>query len=148
MSRLQIPSNQLRAQSPCALVLASSAILLAPVTGLSAQDTSARQLADRVRTGVHRAAITGNEAALADVLLLARRAVTALPDDGLLNHYLGYALYRLGMQALEDDMDLATEALEDSEAYLQRSIEMLPIPNRTRSWRPCSGCGSSTTRRP
>jgi len=108
------------------LVLASLAVMLAPDAGLSAQD-HARAIADRVRNGVHDAFIAGNDSALADILLIARRAVTALPDDALVNHYLGYALYRLGMQALEDDNDLAIEALEESEVYLQRSMRIHPI---------------------
>ena len=107
-------------------VLASLSVMLAPTPGVSAQD-HARAIADRVRNEVHGAFIAGNDSALADIVLIARRAVTALPDDALVNHYLGYALYRLGMQALEDDNDLAIEALEESEAYLQRSMKIHPI---------------------
>ena len=127
MSRLQVLSNRLHTPSLRALVLASSAVMLVPFTGLSAQDMNARELADRVRIGIHGAAVTGNAAALLDIVLVARRAVTALPDYALVNHYLGYALYRLGMHALEDDMDLAIEMLEESEAFLERSIEIEPI---------------------
>lgn len=126
MSRRHILMTGLRPPSLRGLAAALAAVALVPAGGLSAQDR-AHATADRMRSEIHRAAIAGSDTAFADIVLFARRAVTAFPEDALINHYLGYALYRVAMRTLGDDAGLALEMLEESEAHLQRSIDNQPI---------------------
>ena len=105
-------------------------VLLAVVTlwpgALAAQDMDPLELADRLRTGLAEAEIQGDTAALGQMVTLARRAVTAFPDDALLHHYAGYGIYRLAIRRMADGStvdDLLTEA----ESSLRASIETRPL---------------------
>ena len=126
MSRRHILMTGLRPPSLRGLAAALAAVALVPASGLSAQHR-AHATADRMRSEIHRATIAGNDTAFADIVLFARRAVTAFPEDALINHYLGYALYRVAMRTPGDDTELALEMLEESETHLQRSIDNEPI---------------------
>lgn len=126
MSRRHILMTGLRPPSLRGLAAALAAAALVPAGGLSAQDR-AHATADRMRSEIHRATIAGNDTAFADIVLFARRAVAAFSEDALINHYLGYALYRVATRTLGDDTELALEMLEESETHLQRSIGIEPI---------------------
>ena len=109
-----------------ALLLAGTFQLGAP-RGLAAQTLDPVELAERLRTGLDEASIAGDDDALGHSVILARRAVTAFPDHGLLNHYMGYALYLLAQRTMETDMRAAHASLEEAESFLEKSIELLPI---------------------
>ena len=85
------------------------------------------ELAERLRTGLEEAIIAGDTDALGEMVILSRRTATAFPDNALLNHYLGYAIYRLSGRTMETDMSAAHRLLEEAESFLQRSIEIEPI---------------------
>ncbi len=107
--------------------VALCAVVLAPTTGLAAQAPDGHEAANRLRAEIREAVLTGSESGLANAVIRARRAVSAFPDDAMLNHYLGYALYRTGAAMFEHDEGMAVGMLEESETYLQRAIEIEPI---------------------
>lgn len=100
----------------------------APDSGLALQDLAPGELAGRLRAGVEEAVIAGDEEGLSEMVTLARRAVTAFPEHGLLHHYLGYTLYRLGTLRFDSDPNRALATLFESESALLRAIELGPIP--------------------
>ena len=89
-------------------------------------DSAARLIAGGVRTG--------DRQALGAARTLLDRALTALPDDPLLQHYAAYAAYRasvLAMARAEDGTAARAEAqalLERADSLLERSAERLPLP--------------------
>lgn len=109
-----------------ALLLAGTFQLGAP-RGLAAQSLDPVELAERLRAGLDEASIAGDDDALGHSVILARRAVTAFPDDALLNHYMGYALYLLAERTMVTDVRAAHGSLEEAESFLERSIEIQPI---------------------
>ena len=109
-------------------VLACVALLLVPSAGSAFQAPNPGEVALRLRTSVAEAVIAGDSEHLTEAVTLARRAATALPENGLLHHYLGYALYRLATLRFEADPDGALVILSESESALRRSIELEPIP--------------------
>ena len=106
-----------------ALLLASA---LQP-RGLAAQTLDPGELAERLRTGLEEATIAGDTDALGEMVILSRRAVTAFPDDALLNHYMGYVIYRLAGRTMETDMDASHALLKEAESFLEKSVEIQPI---------------------
>lgn len=106
-------------------VLASTLITTHPA--LAAQDLDPVNVAERLRTGLHEAEIAGDDDATRQMITLARRAVTAFPDNALVNHYLGYALYRLAGPMMETDADGALAMLAEAQSFLERSIGIEPI---------------------
>ena len=117
--RLRVPTLRILALAPV--------MLLAQVPAVAAQDLDRGELAERLRTGIAEAALMGENVGLNQMVTLARRAVTAFPNDALLNHYAGYALYRLAGPTMETDMAGALALLADSESFLEKSIEVQPI---------------------
>ncbi len=106
------------------------ALLLAPALQpwvLAAQTLDRGELAERLRTELEEAKIAGDADALRQMVILSRRAVTAFPEDALLNHYAGYALYRLAGPTMETDLNAAYSLLEEAESFLERSVEIEPI---------------------
>lgn len=102
--------------------------LIAPTSPtLTAREPDPVTIAERLRAGLYEADITGGDEAMDQMVTLARRAVTALPDDAPIIHYLGYALYRLAGPAMETDADGALAILAEAQSFLERSIEIRPI---------------------
>ena len=109
-------------------VALGSGLLWAGAPALAAaQDLDPQALAERLRAGLREAGVSGDENGLGELVILARRAVTAFPDDALLNHYAGYALYRLATRILEGNPARARGMLEEAESFLERSMEIEPI---------------------
>lgn len=128
-SRLASPAPRrpwCRAGIRGALLLGAAALNSAPV--LTAQNRGYSEAADLLRAGIHEAVVTGDEAGLTDLVIQARRAIAAFPDDALFSHYLGYGLFRLSGMMLEYDGNLALRMLEESATVLEHSIEIDPIP--------------------
>ena len=78
---------------------------------------SAAKWADSLSREIDKANLSGDAAKLDSAAALADRAATAFPTDGLILHYLGYALYRQGM----------TQMARGAEAqfYLTRALSVL-----------------------
>lgn len=85
-----------------------------------------------MRTGLEKAEIAGDADALRQMVTLSRRAVTAFPEDALLNHYAGYALYSLAGRTMETDTDASHALLQEAESFLEarkayeRALELEP----------------------
>lgn len=109
-------------------LLACVALLLVPTAGFSFQAPNPGEVATRLGTGIAEAVIAGDEEGLAEMVALARRAVTAFPENGLVHHYLGYALYRVATLRFAADPDGALATLFEAESSLLRSIELEPVP--------------------
>ena len=116
-----------RTMTPSSVALAA-ALIATPPPSLTAQDLDPATVAERLRTGLHAADISGDPEVLGQMVTLARRAATAFPGDALVNHYLGYALYRLAGPTMETDADGAFTMLAEAQSSLERSIEIEPIP--------------------
>lgn len=127
MPYLQDFANRLSPVARRAVVLVSCTALLSHIPRLDAQELHPGELSERLRSGIHEAIVVGDARALDQMVTLARRAVTAFPDDAMLNHYAGYALHRLVERNIRTDPPRAMEWLEESESFLQRSIEIQPI---------------------
>lgn len=112
----------MKATGSIALVLA--AMLLAP-GGLRAQP-DAITLADSIQSEIVAAYVRGDDARLEEARALAERAVAIHPEDPLLHHYLGFALYRQAA-VMHDDPDLQ-RLLDAAEAALARSAAIRPLP--------------------
>lgn len=113
--------------TPAFAALTFASITAAPPT-LTAQDLDPVAVAERLRTGLYEADISGDAEALDRMLTLARRAATAFPGDALVNHYLGHALYRAAGPMMETDADAALSMLAEAQSFLEHSIGIEPIP--------------------
>lgn len=111
-----------------ASVALAAALIASPPPTLTAQELDPATVAERLRTGLHAADLSGDSEALDQMATLARRAATAFPGDALVNHYLGYALYRLAGPKMETDADGALTMLREAQSSLERSIEIEAIP--------------------
>ncbi len=106
----------------CAIITALGIPAL-PVAGQTAP--TPESLADSIRVEIDRASIEGDDARLEEARVLAERAVTAYPDDGLLHYYLGEAMYR---QATTANSEEARRIAERAEEVLRRAAELNPLP--------------------
>ena len=113
---------------------------------LTAQELDPAAIAERLRIGLDEAQITGDDEAMDRMVTLARRAATAFPDDALINHYLGYALYRLAGPTMETDVDAALAMLAEAESFWSTRSGSTRSPSPTRCCRRCWACGSSARR--
>lgn len=109
-------------------LLVCAALLLVPTAGFAFQAQNPTEVAARLGTGIAEAVIAGDDEGLAEMVTLARRGVTAFPENGLVHHYLGYALYRVATLRFAADPDGALAILFEAESSLLRSIELEPIP--------------------
>lgn len=119
----------LRVPQPTVLLPAFALLLASALQprGLAAQTLDPGELAERLRTELQEAKIAGDADALRQTVILSRRAVTAFPEDALLNHYVGYALYCLAGRTMETDINASHALLEEAESFLERSGEIEPI---------------------
>lgn len=108
--------------------LACVSLMLVPTPSYAAQELDPAQVAERLRSRIAEAVVAGDEERLAGLTLVARRAVTAFHEDALLQHYLGYGLYRLATLRFAADPDEALATLRESELALLRSINLDPLP--------------------
>jgi tetratricopeptide (TPR) repeat protein len=108
--------------APIAWIIASL-MLSAPVT---AQLPDANVLADSIQSEVIAASVRGDDDRLQAARALAERTVLAYPDDALLHHYYGYALYRIAARAHDgEDVDAMLVTAEEA---LTRSAQLEPLP--------------------
>lgn len=97
---------------------APAAAATAPVLG------GAARWADSARRLIDRGDITGDTARIAAGAGVARKALTAFPNDPVLLHYLGYAEYRLAQRL---DGDAARDRFEAAVTSLEASAAVRPV---------------------
>jgi len=82
--------------------------------------------ADTISKEIEEAQIAGDVARLADAAALAGRAAAAFPNDGLIQHYHGYAIYRQGILKVGRGTDASAE-FEQAKSILERSLKTRPL---------------------
>ncbi|HJU69677.1 MAG TPA: tetratricopeptide repeat protein [Gemmatimonadaceae bacterium] len=107
-------------------------VVAAAISAASAQAQSPNgrdKWADSARIEIEAATALGNLDRLRQASALLERALTALPDDPLLLHYLGYARYREAtiMQGMKREEDEYRPLLEAADSLLERSASTLPL---------------------
>lgn len=119
-------ANRLPAQAGLTASRTSSSSV-SPVSTLAAQSPALRW-ADSVRRLIDTAVVRGDTLALRNAALLADRALQAMPGDGLLLHYRGYATYRLAERVSMKD-EARRDSLHDAVLeWLEQSAAKLPLP--------------------
>jgi tetratricopeptide (TPR) repeat protein len=92
-----------------------------------AADASARWV-DSLSRQLNRAVTTGDVSALRASAALADKLLQAFPNDGLLQHYRGYAAYRLSVMLPEQgDAAGAEQQAEQAMTWLNRSTTTRPL---------------------
>jgi tetratricopeptide (TPR) repeat protein len=109
------------------------AVLHACVSGAGAQPaspalTGAARWADSARVVIERSWLAGDSAALAAAGTMLDRALTAFPNDPLLQHYRGYVLFRQGQSEQADDAKSQEATLLRAIDLFRRSAASRPLP--------------------
>jgi tetratricopeptide (TPR) repeat protein len=82
--------------------------------------------ADTVSHEIDRAYISGDPAKMQSARALAERVATAFPNDGLILHYEGFALYREGTMLTGRGTD-ATDLYQRAQIVLEKSLKLHPL---------------------
>lgn len=120
-------------QSLSKALSACAAVALALTTSTShagaQQLTGVAKWADSVRVLIESAIVKWNPPALEQAIAVIDRVLTVTPDEPMLLHYKGYALFRQGGILLgANRMKEAKEVLEAADAALEQSAKTLPWP--------------------
>lgn len=121
-----------RCSSRLRLSLLTGAMALAMPMASAAQAaplTGAARWADTVRRSLDAAVILGDVNAVRSAKALADRALMAFPDDALLLHYQGSAIWREAQLVNAREQEAEAKALfERAISVLQRSAQARPLP--------------------
>ena len=113
---------------PTRLALLLTLLAAAPARA-QAPDPARDRWADSARREIEAAVPAGDRARLGAARVLVERALAAFPDDPLLLHYAGYALWRESALLLgAGDQRGARALLEQADALLARSEKRLALP--------------------
>ncbi len=117
----------------CCSNLAAGVTLLLVASTLNAQSNAvasgAARWADSARRVLDAAVLRGDSAGIRAARRISERALLAFPDDGLLLHYQGSALWREGQWlAGHGNPEASVTAMEQAIAVLQRSAAQRPLP--------------------
>lgn len=100
------------------------ALLLRPP--MAAPDTTlADRIADSARVAIEVAYASGRPEAVVEARRVAERGSERFPADGLLKHYVGYALFREGLLRTGDSARAVMERARDA---LRAALEKRPLP--------------------
>ena len=119
----------------CSIVVSAACVVLQPAG--AQQLTGAARWADSARVDLEAGYAAGEVARVAAARALVERALAAHPNDALLLHYQGYALYREatlrdalgGGQSGDKDRSRDVRPLfEEADRVLERSAAALPLP--------------------
>jgi tetratricopeptide (TPR) repeat protein len=91
-----------------------------------AQGNAPAKWADTISTEIEQAQLAGDATHLDAAAALAARVATAYPNDGLILHYQGYAIYRQGILLAGRGGD-GTALFEQARPILERSIKARPL---------------------
>jgi tetratricopeptide (TPR) repeat protein len=116
-----------------------AAQVASPVAAPAPALTGAARWVDTVRVSIERAVISGDTRALVAAGALADRALTAFPNDALLLHYKGYALYRELMSSSAPRTDVFTSRMEQAVDLLERSAAVRPLAETQALLSSCHG---------
>lgn len=117
------------AAMPIAAGAAPAQAAATPTTAAAPTPADRDRWADSARRAIEAAATRADRAALAIARALLDRALAAHPNDPLLLHYQGYALWREASLVLGGDRPRdARPLLQAADRVLERSAERLPLP--------------------
>lgn len=103
-------------------------LLTVTLTAPAAAQLTPHQWADSARRQIEVAVERADVARLSSARQVVERALAQHPDDGLLLHYQGYALWREGsLVAAAGDEKRARQLLEEASKSLERSADRLPL---------------------
>ncbi len=99
-------------------------------TRVAAQSTAAIKWADSANKLIEAGIATGQSTGLDPAIALIDRVLTVTPNDGLMLHYKGYALYRKASPMMEDEKRKAEAKalLDEADDAFERSAKTLPWP--------------------
>ena len=106
-------------------LFAAAALIAAGTSSVRAQSAPAKW-ADTVSMEIEKANESGDPAKLAAARALAERVSVAYPNDGLMTHYLGFALYREAVVTTGRGGNAST-LLERAQALLEQSLKSHPL---------------------
>lgn len=106
--------------------LAGAVLAITPLALTAQAPPGAVRWADSARITLDRAVINGNAARIAAARGIAERALLAFPDDAMLLHYQGVALWREAQ--VTRPREAANALLERAIGILQRSDAARPMP--------------------
>jgi tetratricopeptide (TPR) repeat protein len=109
-----------------AAALLSASCVQAQAQG-TAQGTAPAKWADTLSREIETAQMAGDLVRLQAAVALADRIATAYPADGLIQHYRGYALYRMGTVQTGKNID-ASAIYEKARSILDLSLKTHPLP--------------------
>ena len=105
-------------------------LIASSLAGMAARPSAAQSApakwADTIATEIENAQMAGDSTKLAAAVALASRVAIAYPNDGLILHYKGYALYRQGLfRSRNAD---ASPLFQDAFDVLSKSLATHPLP--------------------
>ncbi len=106
--------------------IAAGALLALASLTLPAQGNAPPKWADTISAEIEKAQMASDSTALAAAVALASRVAIAYPNDGLILHYQGYALYR--QASLAGQHGDATPIFQRAYAILSKSLEHKILP--------------------
>jgi tetratricopeptide (TPR) repeat protein len=108
------------------LIISTSFTVLAALPIAAQGNVAPPKWADTIAAEIEKAQMANDSARLAAAVALASRVAIAYPNDGLILHYQGYALYRqaLFVQQTQD----ATPILERARGVLSKSLTSRILP--------------------
>lgn len=121
---------------PCSsklrLFLAAAVLIVTPFTLAAQASSGAARWADSARVALDRAVTRGSTAQIAAARGIAERALLAFPDDALLLHYQGVALWReaqlVRARGTRESATSSQAMMERAIGILQRSDAASPMP--------------------
>ncbi len=108
------------------IMLRRTIVLFAAIGSTAAAQNAPAKWPDTLRTEIDRAFIGGEMPKIQAARALAERVATAYPDDALIQHYLGFALYREATLVMGQNGN-ATPLLERAKTALEKSIKARPL---------------------
>ena len=110
-------------------ILTAFALSTFPAVASAQALTGRDKWADSARVEIEAATLGGNLDGFRNVKAMLERALTAFPNDPLLQHYMGYALYREAalMQGMKRDGDEIRPVLEAADEVLEKSARKLDM---------------------
>jgi tetratricopeptide (TPR) repeat protein len=102
------------------------ALLSAGCVRAAAQGNAPPKWADTLSGEIERAQIAGDVAQLDASVALASRVAMAYPNDGLIQHYHGYAIYRRAILLMATGGN-AFSMFEQAQSILEKSLKMRPL---------------------
>lgn len=106
---------------PIAVLLFLTALAFAAAPMRAQTALTVTEIAESSRDDLEAASLRNDPDALAGVQMRLERALVAYPDDPTLQHYLGYAHYRIASTRIAQDGDAAGRHLEAAQDHLEHA---------------------------